>query len=153
MRAFRRLYVIALAVSMSLLTTAAAADCSAFPQDLIEKWGKEKQLVLNLSMAKGRNLKTMRETIGAPDPATFRTLADGFETSEFEGVERLGIFLAPEEIVEGLRQTADLLEAALATGGSPTDPAWQALSDFYTPQFFGKHNSAISYYLSEAGCA
>ncbi|MFP4003335.1 MAG: hypothetical protein ACLFV8_06135 [Alphaproteobacteria bacterium] len=130
-------------------SAAAEIDCSAFPGDLLTRWGREKQLVLNLSLAKGSNLEAMRETTGAPDPETFRTLAAGFESTDFPGVEPLDSFDAPDVIAADLRKTADLLETALTSGGD----AWTALSDFYTQKFFVHHNGSISYWLSEAGCA
>ncbi len=56
-------------------------------------------------------------------------------------------------IAEDLRKTADLLQAALAAGGDTADPAWTALSEFYTQKLFVRHNASIAYYLREAGCA
>lgn len=129
-----------------------AADCSAFSQDLLTKYGLQKQLVLNLAMARGRNLKSMQETTGGPEPATFRRLGAGFEGFDWAGIETLPNFDTPDVIARDLGKTADLLQNALAAGDNSADPAWAELSEFYTQKFFVRHNSSISYYLSEAGC-
>lgn len=131
---------------------AAAAGCTAFSDELIRKWGLERQLVLNLAMAGGNNLKTLRETAGVPDPATFRAMADAFRASDFSGVEPLDMFDAPDVIAAHLTRTADLLSAALAAGGDTQDVAWTALSEFYTQGFFVRHNASVTYYLGEMDC-
>lgn len=130
----------------------AKSGCSAFTKDLLDRWGMEKQLVLNLSLAKGGNLKTMRETMSLPDPATFRSLAAAFDGLDTDSIEPMNMFDTPQTISGDLRKTADLLQAALAAGGDTADPAWTALSEFYDQKFFIRHNSSISYYLGEAGC-
>lgn len=127
-------------------------DCSLFPKELLDKYGLQKQLVLNFAMAQGRNLKTMRETMGAPEPATFRRLASAFESFDPDGIKPVANFDAADVIARDLRKTADLLEHALAAGDNTADPAWAALSAFYTQTFFVHHNASISYYLSNAGC-
>jgi len=128
------------------------ANCAAFPRDLLDKYGLQKQLVLNLSMAGGRNLKTMRETMGAPEPETFRRMAAGFENFDASGIEPIANFDTPDVITRDLGRTADLLAAALAAGEHSGDPAWTELSEFYTQKFFVHHNASISYYLNKADC-
>ncbi|MBX2796598.1 MAG: hypothetical protein KTR31_02980 [Myxococcales bacterium] len=128
------------------------ADCSVFGQELLEAFGLERQLVLNLALAQGDNYDTMAKTTGLPDPATFRGMADGFEGFDTSSIEPNPFFDEPAQIIVDLRTTADLLETALDAGSDSSDPAWADLAAFYTNGFFVGHGSSINYYLGEAGC-
>jgi hypothetical protein len=130
----------------------AAADCSAFTEDLRNRLGLEAQLVLNLSLGDADTYDAMVETTGLPDPETFRQVRQAFENLDLSGVEMNPFFQRPPEIVSGLTNTAELLQDALAAGTRRPDPAWDALSDFYTSDFFVTHNASINYYLGEVGC-
>lgn len=130
---------------------AAEAECN-IPDGLLDRLGLERQLVLNLAMAEGSNLEDV-QSLGGPEPDTFRSVADVLDGLDLSGVEPRPNFDEPDDIVADLRETADLLEAALAAGTDTTDPAWRALTEFYTQDFFIQHNASINYYLDEAGCA
>lgn len=121
------------------------------PDGLLQRFGSQRQLVLNLAQAEGRNRATV-EDMGAPEPATFRSVADVLDDVDLSSVAPNAAFDAPEDLVDNLRQTADLLEAALATSGEGGDPAWTTLAEFYTQEFFVRHNASVGYYLDEAGC-
>jgi hypothetical protein len=121
-------------------------------KDVLGKIGIQRQLVLNLSMGKGSNLKSMEETMGVPEPALFRQLATVMDELAEGGVKPSPIFDAPDLVAQDLNKTAELLENALAAREHLTHPSWAELSEFYNQKFFVRHNSAINYYLNEAGC-
>lgn len=128
----------------------AETECH-LPDGLLQRFGSQRQLVLNLAQAEGRNRASV-EAMGAPEPATFRSLADVLDDVDLSSVAPNAAFDAPDDLVQNLRQTADLLEAALATSSEGDDPAWTALAEFYTQAFFVRHNASVGYYLNEAGC-
>lgn len=130
----------------------AAEPACDLPADLLERLNLERQLVLNLAMAGGDNLESIESAAGTPEPETFRSLADALDGLDLSGIPSNPQFDEPNDLVGDLSETADLLEAALAAGTDAADPAWQALSDFYTQEFFVRHNASVGYYLTEAGC-
>lgn len=129
----------------------AAEPACDLPADLLERLNLERQLVLNLAMAEGGNLESV-ESVGTPEPETFRSLADALDGLDLSAISSNQQFDEPDDLIGDLNETADLLEAALAAGTDAADPAWQALSDFYTQEFFVRHNASVGYYLTEAGC-
>lgn len=131
-------------------TTAADVECD-LPDGLLEQIGLERQLVLNLAMAEGDNLETV-ESAGPPDPESFRSLAEVLDGLDLSAASADAQFDEPDDVVADLNETADLLGAALAAGADTADPAWTALSAFYTQEFFVRHNASVNYYLNEAGC-
>lgn len=128
-----------------------SVDCSLFPQELLEQWGFDAQLALNLSLANGDNYASIRDSTGLPDPASFRDLADAFDAADFSGIDPLA-FDPPAEVADDLRTTGDLLEGALAAGEDLADPAWADFSAFFTSDQFVQTGSSVSYHLDEAGC-
>lgn len=128
----------------------AETECR-LPDGLLERFGLHRQLVLNLAQTEGRNRESV-EGMGVPEPGTFRSVADALDGRDLSNVTPNAAFDAPDDLVQDLRQTADLLEAALATRGEGAEPAWTALAEFYTQEFFVRHNASIGYYLNEAGC-
>ncbi|MQA90482.1 MAG: hypothetical protein GEU90_09630 [Gemmatimonas sp.] len=129
---------------------AAEPECS-LPDGLLERLNFHRQQVLNLAQTGGGNLEAV-QGMGAPEPATFRSVADILEDLDLSSVASNSAFDAPDDIVRDLRQTADLLEVALAADSETADPAWTALAEFYTQEFFVRHNASLGYYLDEAGC-
>ncbi|HEX6194582.1 MAG TPA: hypothetical protein VFZ37_01645 [Jiangellaceae bacterium] len=121
------------------------------PDDLVQTLGQERQLVLNLALAEGGNFETVASA-GLPESGTFRSVADALGGLDLSGIPSNPNFDGPDDIVADLHETADLLDAALAAGADTTDPAWSALSEFYTQDFFTRHNASVGYYLTEAGC-
>lgn len=129
---------------------ATATECDP-PDGLVERLGLQRQLVLNLAQAEGENLEAIQSS-GPPEPETFRSVADILDSLDLSGIAANSPFEAPEDVVADLRKTADLLEAALAAGTDTADPAWRALTEFFTQEFFVQHNASVGYYLNEAGC-
>jgi hypothetical protein len=129
----------------------ASVDCTLFPVELIEQWGIDAQLALNLSLANGDNYVSMRDSTGLPERASFTDLADAFDAADFSGIDAL-LFDSPGEIAADLRTTGDLLEDALLAGEDLADPAWADFSAFYTSDQFVQTGSSVSYHLDEAGC-
>lgn len=126
-------------------------DCGDITPDRLKELGLERQLVLNLALASGSNYGTLSELGSLPSPATFRDFADDFEALDLSGIDQ-GLFDPPSQVVDDLRTTGDLLEDALAAGDAKGDPAWTALHEFYTQELYVSHNSALGYYIGEAGC-
>jgi hypothetical protein len=121
------------------------------PGDLLERLNTDRQTVLNLALAEGANLEAV-ESIGLPEPDTFRSVAEVLDGLDLSGIPSNPQFDEPGDIVIDLHETADLLEAALAAGADAADPAWTELTEFYLQDFFVRHNASIGYYLNEAGC-
>lgn len=129
---------------------AAEPDCR-LPAGLLGQLNVQRQFVLNLAQTGGRNLEAV-QGMGTPEPATFRSVADILDDLDLSSIPSNSAFDAPDEIVRDLRRTADLLEASLAAGTATAEPAWTALAEFYTQEFFVRHNASLGYYLGEAGC-
>lgn len=129
---------------------AAEAECNV-PDGLLDRFNLQRQLVLNLALAGGENLETV-QSVGPPEPETFRSVADVLAGLDLSGIASNPQFDGAEAIVADLHTTADLLQAALVAGTDTADPAWQELTEFYTQEFFVRHNASVGYYLSEAGC-
>ena len=125
-----------------------AVDCSALPVDLIQQVARDYQLVVQLDPE--RNLQTMAETVGLPDPDALRTFADAFGRLDVAGVEA-GPFDPPSTTAAGQRRLADLLEAALEARDDAAAPSWSALRAFVSEHATSQQLS-MSYHLSEAGC-
>ena len=129
---------------------AAKLDCQ-LPDDLLERLNLERQLVLNLALAGGGNLEAI-ESASTLEPETFRSVADVLDGLDLSGIASNPQFDEPDDIVRDLHETAGLLEGALAAGADTADPAWTELTEFYSQEFFVRHNASVGYYLNEAGC-
>src|SRR5690554_1087629 len=126
------------------------AECD-LPEGLAARLNLQRQLVLSVASSGGENLEAVQST-NPLEPELFRSLADTLDGLDLSGVAANPHFDPPEDVVADLRKTADLLQAALDAGSDSADPAWRELSEFYTEEFFTRHNASVSYYLSEAGC-
>ena len=129
---------------------AAEAECN-MPEGLLDRFNLERQLVLNLALAEGANFESV-QVMSGPEPGTFRSVADVLDGLDPSGIAPHPSFDDPDDIIADLRETADLLEAALAAGTDTADPAWRELTEFYTQGFFVQHNASMSHLLEEAGC-
>lgn len=128
------------------------AGCAAFTKDLLQKWNLDRQKVLGIASNRGKDLKSMKEVIGWPDPDLFRQFAAAFAGLDLSGAEATSMYQKADVVAADMHKTADLLEAALAASDNPEAPAWTALQEFYTMDFFMKHNMSFVYYFDHAGC-
>ena len=125
--------------------------CDSFPNALLQQIGLGYQQVKNLALAGGKNLGTMKKTMGLPDPATFRTFADIFQRLDVSSIEALPNFDAPPVTADNIRELAAKLDAALAAQEDLQNPAWDELAQF-TKTRVNRQQTSINYYLGELHC-
>ena len=123
-------------------------DCGAFPEDLVRQAAMGYTAVRQLDPA--RNLETLEEFGGLPDPSVFRAFADLFEQLDTSGIEAMQ-FDTPDTTAVGQRQLADLLEAALSVRDDPAHAAWSAFRAF-ADENLTRQQLSMNYYMNEAGC-